>query len=864
MSKNVGTLITAPVRPNDSLDLIASALAYEIQGGLHSVENITQRNQIYTVRREWGMIVSVYNDSADTGFYTLTRGLSSQDLSDNGNWEKLDFGLGSAYWLDPVVKFTLGPGDITSPSDGDRFIIGTPSSGVFATQSGRIAIYNSPNYSYQTPNNGSVVLNFDTKKLYFYSGTWPSGAWEQLSGGATAVSTNYIFQDSSTIDFVTSSSGADVIVTANIFTSSITPDLLNIGTYAGPTSGFVLSVDESGNFNWVSQPSSGFTLSVIDFNTGITYSGIQNIIFRGGVVNVPNGTGSAVTVLGSAPTVTVWIPAPAYVDYFSPQIFNSTQDRFIANPVADYYSVGGWSVSSDFIGDTTRPTTNSYNSIVGFSSSEFSCFSTGTTMSFIIYDGTGSVISQIQNFILNSTGSTSSFGITISVSDFSADKDRYKAIVSGTLHLPSLLPNGGRFRFSVAHFNSEGPGNTASGVYEYYSDDIFFDNDGTTSSISVSGPIDFDELTSQVVYYSGVAYYRSGQTFSLTASSIDLLNDESFPNSVQTRFTLTNMAVTGNYDGFADGSKGYGSQITGWNIDYNNIGCTFTRLVNVNQSGQYIPGFSTNNTISSTPTSYISLSTYDWGLVGTTQSVRKRMLFDTLIPSSATYNNNPIESEAERLSVSGVTASGTASFDSLQSLDTFYTDELQYIWGRVIYPQSDFTQFYPSLNFTASVDYSGLTGSIKTFNIFTDLNTVQFTSYTFSGYRWFVTSYTKGGPSFGNGVFTINSNFLESYLDYDFNLLTSGTGDLVILAGIDNTGSNATPDSFMFLSADPTQYPGRVEGTTINLTLTPENNKKIKFDKGASTATTSKIWLFIGYKNSANGQNLRLTNISLS
>ena len=53
MSKNIGTLISAPIRPNDSLDLIASALAFEIQGGLHSVENLTQRNQIYTVRREW-------------------------------------------------------------------------------------------------------------------------------------------------------------------------------------------------------------------------------------------------------------------------------------------------------------------------------------------------------------------------------------------------------------------------------------------------------------------------------------------------------------------------------------------------------------------------------------------------------------------------------------------------------------------------------------------------------------------------------------------------------------------------------------------------------------------------------------------
>ena len=864
MSKNVGTLITAPIRPNDSLDLIASALAYEIQGGLHSVENITQRNQIYEVRREWGMIVSVYNDGGDTGFYTLTRGVSSNDISDNGNWQKLDFGLGSTFWLDPVIKFTQNPSDIVSPNEGDRFIIGTPSSGLFATQSGRIAIYNSPNYSYQTPNNGSVVLNFNTKKLHFYNGTWPTGVWEQLSGGSTASSTNYIFQDSSTIDFVTSSSGDDIIVSANIFTASITPNLLDIGTFTGPTSGYVLSTDESGNFTWINQPSSGFTLSVVDYNTGITYSGIQNIIFRGGVVNVPGGTGSAVAVLGAAPTVTVWIPAASYVDYFTPTIFSSTTPRFISNPTGGFFEIGSWSASSDFTSNTLRATTNSYSNITAFSTGEFACYNTGTTMSFIFYGATGGILSQIQNFTINSVGSTSSLGLTISVSSFSADKDRYKAIVSGIIHLPTLLPNGGRFSFTVTHFNSEGPGNTSSGVYQYSSSNIFFDNDGATSSITILGPMDFDEISASPVYYSGVALYKAGQTFSLTASSINLLNDQTFPNTWQLRYGLTSMAVSGNFDGFADGSKpSVGTQITGWNLDYNNSGLTYSRIVNVNQTGQYIPGYSTNNTISTTPASFISLSHWDWSLIATTQSSRKRMLFDTLTPASPTYNNDPIESELERLITSSITQSGTSSFVSTQSLVTTYTDELQYLWGRVIYPQTDFTQFYPVLNFTASVNYSGLTGSTKLFDIFTDLNTNQITSLTFSGYRWHTTSYTKGGDTFGNGIFTINSNFLESYLNYDFASFATGSSDLVLLVGIDNSGTNLTPNRFIFLSADPTQYPGRVEGPTYNLSATPENNKKIKFDKGAGTAVTNKIWLLIGYKNSVTGRNLRFTNISL-
>ncbi|NBP56925.1 DUF2793 domain-containing protein [bacterium] len=913
MAKNKGTLITAPIRPNDSLDLIASALANEIAGGLHSVATITDRNFIYQVRREWGMIVSVYNDGANTGYYTLKRGWVSEDIADNGNWVKLDLGDGSNYWFDPVEKWVLSPSDIVSPSTGDRFLIGTPSTGIFATQSGKIATWNGTTYIYQEPYKGSVVLDLNTESLYFYNNSWPLGSWNQLGGStASGGGSNIIFQDTSTINFVTYSLGSQVYVSANIFTNSITPSLLNTGTYSGATMGKVLSVDEVGNFNWIDGGSSGtsgtsgidgtsgtsgidgtsgtsgvdgtsgtsgidgtsgtsgitpeaFTLSIIDYNTGVTFSGVKNIIFRGGVVNTPEGTASGVSVLGTPPTVTVWIPAPTYVGYFSPTLFSDTTDRFVSNPLMNFFEVGDWSPNSDFSSDILRDTINSAGLLVAFTQSNFACFTTGTTMSFTIYGATGSILSTIDGFVIGGVGSTSSLGITLSVTGFSTDEDRYKASVSGVFQISSILPNGGRFRIGVTHYNGEGPGNTSSGVYEFFSQDIFYDSDGPSSSITVGGPIVFDEISSSLVQYSGVSYYKIGQTFSLTASSINLLNDQSFPNSVQVRFTLTNMAVSGNYDGYADGTKiPNGVAITGWTIDYNNTGLTYSRNVTVNQTGQYIPGFSTNNTVSTTPVSYINFSTFDWSLVAITQSSRKLMLYDTLSAVSPTYNNDPIESETGRLIVSTITQSGTASFDSTISLSSTYLDELQYIWGRVIFPQTDFTQFYPSVNLSAVVDYSGLTGSVKTFNVFTDLENNISATVSFSGYRWHATSYTKGGSSFGNGIFTMNSNFQESYLDYNGVSFSAGTGDLVILLGIDNTGSNLTPDSFIFVSADSTVFPGRVDSLTYNLSLTPENNKKIAFTKGSGTATVNKIWLLVGYKNTLTGKNLRFTNIALS
>jgi hypothetical protein len=46
MAQNVGTLVSAAIRPNDSLDPIASAFASEIKGGLHTATASGDRDRI--------------------------------------------------------------------------------------------------------------------------------------------------------------------------------------------------------------------------------------------------------------------------------------------------------------------------------------------------------------------------------------------------------------------------------------------------------------------------------------------------------------------------------------------------------------------------------------------------------------------------------------------------------------------------------------------------------------------------------------------------------------------------------------------------------------------------------------------------
>jgi hypothetical protein len=120
MSQNIGgTLISASIRPNDSNDLIASAWATEIKGGLHYAVDINERNSIIIQRREWGMMCYVRDTNLT---YQLKYNYISTILTDNSNWTIFS-GSGGGEWLDSV-KSIIG-NQPTTPVIGDRYIIGS-------------------------------------------------------------------------------------------------------------------------------------------------------------------------------------------------------------------------------------------------------------------------------------------------------------------------------------------------------------------------------------------------------------------------------------------------------------------------------------------------------------------------------------------------------------------------------------------------------------------------------------------------------------------------------------------------------------------------------------------------------------------
>lgn len=242
--QNTGTLVTAAVRPNDTLDKIASAYAVEIKGGMHSYATLSDRDNLIVERREWGMLVNVYNDGANNGTYQLVYNRVNTNITNNSNWARLSLGtdangqsIGSAYWIDPVISFESTE---PSPSNGDRYIIeGVPTganwAGIFVE--GDVVTWDSSLSSWRktTPLDGmSLRVSDENNAIY----RWESGLtkWvkEKLNQvlSVTASSANAI--DYTTTDSRVFSYDVDTLYMVKFGTvnsgQTVTLDINGLGT----------------------------------------------------------------------------------------------------------------------------------------------------------------------------------------------------------------------------------------------------------------------------------------------------------------------------------------------------------------------------------------------------------------------------------------------------------------------------------------------------------------------------------------------------------------------------------------------------------------------------------------------------------
>lgn len=185
----LGTIISSPIRPAGPSESIATAFNNEIRGGHHGYATVAERDAVITERREWGMLVTVYNDASpdNNKTYQLTYNHNDTDLSNNNNWTTYN-PLGRRVpteWVDSVLDVrTFEP---VSSVDGDRYLVSPNSdyvsaSSFFAGRDTMIAQYDStvaaPYWTFLTPTNG-MTLRSDSNKniIYKYVGSYSTGTW---------------------------------------------------------------------------------------------------------------------------------------------------------------------------------------------------------------------------------------------------------------------------------------------------------------------------------------------------------------------------------------------------------------------------------------------------------------------------------------------------------------------------------------------------------------------------------------------------------------------------------------------------------------------------------------------------------------
>jgi len=233
MSQNIGTLVSAAIRPNDSFDPIATAYGNEIKGGVHSYETLGEVYSIITARREWGMLATVYNDGTDNGTYKLKYDYVNTDITDNSNWVKTSIDTKpTTEWVDSVISILLTE-PLLEPNLGDRYLLGTTSSvspfgiqwdNIDATTIVEYNIVGTWDITY--PTNGMTVRDDSNNNvMYKYHGTFPNGEWklERI--------TNVFYIEPSSANGITYSTTTDPVFT------SYTNDLIFLTKFFTPNVG---------------------------------------------------------------------------------------------------------------------------------------------------------------------------------------------------------------------------------------------------------------------------------------------------------------------------------------------------------------------------------------------------------------------------------------------------------------------------------------------------------------------------------------------------------------------------------------------------------------------------------------------------
>jgi len=412
-----------------------------------------------------------------------------------------------------------------------------------------------------------------------------------------------------------------------------------------------------------------------------------------GTTSVLNFIGADVVAKPGTGKINVYIPTPDYVSHFNTGDGNNsavaggitTVNRHVSSPTAvgNPFDIGGW------VAGSLQSCHNSgiVNIITAGSSSFLDNLTTTLTVS--VYGADGVTVIATHNLVVVGDANTSANGITIDIANFGPDTDQYRGDISVDLDMTTILPNGGRYSYTVEH-NDAG-----DGIFTFSQNDLFYDIDDTAATTSIPTIIESAGNTYRQV--SGVYNFTTGNQFTVNIADIDNINSDSYPGTVVEilggEYALPNLNLTV-------------SDLTGWTVSHDNLNASYSKNDWAISVAQYCD---------TTTTGSISSGAKDWTDEAKHNSVNSSFVINTYTDNStAIYEDFRLETRRF--------TSGGANWDSSQDLTTYDGGTvLQYSCSRLIYPSLDYALYEP--NVSNQPDYSGVSGDKVAYLEFHNLST---------------------------------------------------------------------------------------------------------------------------------------------
>jgi len=477
-----------------------------------------------------------------------------------------------------------------------------------------------------------------------------------------------------------------------------------------------------------------------------------------GTYSIINFTGADVSALAGPGQANVYIPAVSYASHWNSsdgdtgnqsvtESISRTTTR-ISTPSGGEgtpFRTGGWADSNQSASLQTSATFTTPGVCTGFGGDA------KATVTMYSADGTTVLVTYTTPSLTGNATHTSG-NISVTISSYSADDNRFQAKMSVTVGVNAILTaaglTGGRYNCKVVMTTDTATDGT--GPYTYTQTSVFLDTNPSTPSV---GSVVIAENSATTKHISGLEYYTTGSTFTLTLANINNLNANTARTTQNLRVSASEYAIGNlNQSPFGTGS----SNFSGYTNANNNTGTGYVNSAfTVNTSNRRYAGTAANAS---------GFARDPWASGSTTNSANATILLDTYSGSS-TATLETFNDEAQRKE-SNYTTGWTSSAD-------LTAGEAMVYGGQLISPDqavrtsggtnANWTTYAP--NAGAQPNYTGLTVPVSFYRQLTD-NSGDLASFTL----------TFSGNFISNATTDLANSNLEIYVRRIAGNGSTGTG----------------------------------------------------------------------------------------